>query len=420
MLTPKNRIFAEGQFVYPDYEATNDIIDLDTRRWYKVSGPPALEDQDLARDAALKVLDLLDPAVVTFVVSDNGKLIATGLDPRDDPTPAIIYPRCPVELSPNDTLTRTQLVEVDRLGREVDLVSYESDEKMVLGVFKYAIRPSNVQRVWKELHILKALAAHPSVIPVDRIILDEVESRVVGFTTRFEPGGNLNVNKTIPFRFRWLEQLTSFVDYLNLGCGIMHADLHARNLLVNAAGDLKVFDFNIASKINPVDLDYVAFKKGSMHDVHGVIFTLYELLTFDEQYRDFLTRHEDVSLVESLAHWPIKRPIEPGTDVAACRRFLERWVEDRRTKRTIQNHSDATEPLDWPPLPIPEPEDRGPFQDEDSRWWQKPSYQTRYFALQEGKYVVPWERPPQSVVDARRAERHQEVVAESACSEPKE
>lgn len=420
MLTSENRICFEDE-TFSSTHVTMEIVDLDTRRWYKLGAPPELEEQyDLVRDVALKVLDLLDPAVVAIVVSGDGKLIATGLDPSNDPTPALIYPRCPVDLSPNDTLTRTQLVEVDRLACEVDLVSYKSGEKTVLGVFKYAIRKTNVQRVWKELHILKALAAHPSVIPVDRIILDEVESRVVGFTTRFEPAGDLNANKTIPFRFRWLEQLTSFVDDLNLRCGIMHSDLNARNLLVDAAGDLKVFDFNISSKINPVDLDHVQFKKGSMHDVNGVILTIYELLTFDEQYRDYEYREDDVSSVEDLAHWPVKRPIEPGTDVAACRRFLKRWVKGRRTKRTIRNHSDATEPLDWPPLPIPEPEDRGSHQDRDSRWWQIPSYQTRYLALQEGKYVVPWERPPQIVVDARRAEHHQEVVAESPHSELKE
>jgi hypothetical protein len=35
----------------------------------------------------------------------------------------------------------------------------------------------------------------PNIVPFDRIVLDEVERRVVGFTTLFIPGGTLDENK---------------------------------------------------------------------------------------------------------------------------------------------------------------------------------------------------------------------------------
>ncbi len=265
---------------------------------------------------------------------------------------------------------------------------------------------------WKDLHITKALTGHPSTLTFDRIVLDEVESRVVGFTTLFVPGGDLNANTTIPFRFSWLQQLTTVVDELNLRYGIMHQDIAPRNLLVDDRGNLKLFDFNIASKINK--FHFTEKYNCTLNDVNGVIFAIYELLTFDGQFRTNCWTCKDVSLVENLAHWPVKRPLEEGTDVAACREFLAKWVADRRTTRMIQDHSEATEPLEWPELPEPEP----------SKWLSgfnesgQPDYefsvprQERFLALQDGRYVMSWERPAQNIIDLQKAQDMQKAVAD--------
>ena len=50
-----------------------------------------------------------------------------------------------------------------------------------------------------------------------------VESRVVGFTTKYIPGGTLE-NPKVPFQIDWIKQLTQLVDYFNLELGIMHQD----------------------------------------------------------------------------------------------------------------------------------------------------------------------------------------------------
>lgn len=86
---------------------------------------------------------------------------------------------------------------------------------------------------WNEINAFAALPTHPNLLPLDRIVLDDFESRVVGFTTKFIPGGTLVDNLSIPLRFEWIQQLTQLVDYLNLELGIMHQDIAPRNLLID-------------------------------------------------------------------------------------------------------------------------------------------------------------------------------------------
>jgi serine/threonine protein kinase len=117
-------------------------------------------------------------------------------------------------------------------------VRYTLGRKRPLAVFKYSLMEKHHEKIWDDLHVTKALKGHPSVVSFDHIVLDEVESRVLGFTTLFVSGGNLKDNTTIRFRFCWLQQLTSVVDGLNLRYGIMHQDIAPRNLLVDAAGNL--------------------------------------------------------------------------------------------------------------------------------------------------------------------------------------
>jgi hypothetical protein len=139
----------------------------------------------------------------------------------------------PGNLPSTDTLTSLRLIEVDRLGPTGDLVRYTSGGKTTDAVFKYALMEQHLEKVWNELHITQALTGHPSLVPFDRTILDEVQSRVVGFTTLFVPGGDLKENNTIPFRFSWLQQLAAVVDDLNIQYGIMHQDIAPRNLLID-------------------------------------------------------------------------------------------------------------------------------------------------------------------------------------------
>lgn len=74
-------------------------------------------------------------------------------------------------------------------------------QRSPLGDPKYCRRP------WDELNLLKSLPPHPNIVPFDRVVLEDVESRVIGFTTKYIPGGTL-ANPKVPFRFEWIQQLT--------------------------------------------------------------------------------------------------------------------------------------------------------------------------------------------------------------------
>jgi hypothetical protein len=202
----------------------------------------------------------------------------------------------------------------------------------------------------------------------------------------------------------------------------MHQGIAPRNLLVNAAGNLKLFDFDRVAKINSRYLEDCA--KDTRNDINRVIFTIYELFTYDEQYRIIHWEEQDVSQVENLAGWPAQRLPEDRVDVTTCRDFLARWVADRRTKRTIHDHPEAKEPLDWPAIPEVEPcKYLAGFKADGQAYWdvEIPDH-TRYLALQDGRHVVSWERPPQNVdglpeARHREGQRFQDTVPSGSISE---
>lgn len=85
---------------------------------------------------------------------------------------------------------------------------------------------------WDELSLLTRLPCHPNILPLDRVVLEDVESRIIGYTTRYNPGRTL-MSRDILFRFEWLQQLVHVVDHINLNLGIMHQDIAPRNLLID-------------------------------------------------------------------------------------------------------------------------------------------------------------------------------------------
>lgn len=129
------------------------------------------------------------------------------------------------------------------------------------------------------------LPPHPNLVPFNRVVLDEQNGRLVGFTSIYIPGGTIKENKSRTFKLEWLRQLTCVVDDLNLKHGIVHQDIAARNLLVDPKTDaLMLFDFNYSGQIGGINygINYGADRK----DVKGVIFTLYEIITRDMDFRN--------------------------------------------------------------------------------------------------------------------------------------
>ncbi|KAK2593469.1 hypothetical protein QQS21_008842 [Conoideocrella luteorostrata] len=123
------------------------------------------------------------------------------------------------------------------------------------------------------------LPTHRNLVPFDRLVLDELNGHVVGFISLYIPGGTISENKSRVFKLKWLQQLPSVIDDLNLKYGIAHQDISSRNLLVDSKSDARMlFDF-----------DYSGQKGGigygkDWNDVKGVIFTLYETITCDTHF----------------------------------------------------------------------------------------------------------------------------------------
>lgn len=97
------------------------------------------------------------------------------------------------------------------------------------------------------------------------------EDEVVGFTTKFIPGGTVLNNVSRVFKLKYLKQLIEVcrlitpwpdqenicliialqvVDFLNLRLGIVYGDISLWNLLIDGGtNDLKVLDFNFGVKL---------------------------------------------------------------------------------------------------------------------------------------------------------------------------
>ncbi|KFY71689.1 hypothetical protein V499_08116 [Pseudogymnoascus sp. VKM F-103] len=368
------------------------ILDCDQRRWVTVTGSPKAVPRD---PDAIKILrrhiDQLDPAVHKITVSDEGDIVSISSDPNDEAAWFVHYPRYDPRDVPNGhtTLMRTQMEEVDRVGHSVDMVRYEDGPgKSQLGIFKYSMIYIHLDRIWNELQIMMALPKHELIVPFGRIVLDDVEPRILGFTVPFIPGGTFDENKTRPFRFAWLQQLTSLVDELHFKFGIYHQDIAGRNIVVDpVTGKIRLFDFEFAAKIGSPSVDIYR------NDIDQVIFTIYEILTLDVHFREIASWDQDVKAIEEMAEWDVKIPIEAGNGgIKEIRSFLAEWAAGRRSK--AQNGPvNATSQLDWPGFPPQTPvlytsRDRAYNIEGGVRHIKKAKN-----AIFEGQHVVRWERP---------------------------
>ncbi|KAI0111805.1 hypothetical protein F4814DRAFT_423638 [Daldinia grandis] len=115
------------------------------------------------------------------------------------------------------TVRRADLVMLDQFTPRVHLVQL-ADEPETRLVVKYVSNDMAKGDIWKEMNILKTQQLHPSILSVDRLILDN-NNYIVGMGTKFVPGGNLNHNKDRIFKLKWLKQLTEALDFLHFDQG---------------------------------------------------------------------------------------------------------------------------------------------------------------------------------------------------------
>ena len=353
---------------------------------------PPEEDRELSILA--RFADYLSPEVRAITVDDDGLLTGVSTNPEEDDTLFLAYIPFPLcgSLADCRTIQYSKLQELDRLGPFIDLVSYENESGISQKVvFKFNVlnKPLRLQMAWDELNILKSLPPHPNIIPFDRVVLEDQESRVIGFTTKYIPGGTL-ANPKIPFRFQWLQQLTQVVDFLNLELGIMHQDIALRNLLIDpCTNSIVLFDF-----------DRAASGKKRLYecrdDVTSVVFTLYELVTNDTSFSDIPHSDRHIDMVQSISEWIVSRELD--SEVSKFRDFLSEWVATRRSGGDMERYLNAPHRFTWPDLPTA-PDYNVPFEmgttwDGKSNWIT--GHRSRSTAMKMGQYCFRWKRPPQS------------------------
>lgn len=259
-------------------------------------------------------------------------------------------------------------------------------------VFKYAFVDQHISPIWREMNLCMRLPKHPHIVPFHSIVVDEIEWRLVGFTTLYVPGGTLQDNKTRVFKLKWLHQLTAVVDELNLNFGIAHQDVAPRNLLINEQTDsLMIFDFDYSSRIGAEG--HVEVR----NDIKGVLFTVYEIITRNETLR--MARHEEqnVSDIEEK-EWEAHPEVRLDHPVSEFRAALAEWSKRRREGEPITFYKDAPSYIDWPDRPDPplaefvyQRTDGAPVTEMKTQWTKR-----RARMLEDGDKVLEWQRPPQA------------------------
>lgn len=341
MIDPWLRFWASSSILRFHGPQTWHITDFDQRRVFSVTyhspvpiaQEEAEETEEICTAKLKKHLDDLGEGVYGFSFSHLEGPITITTDPKDDETFYVNnHPLSSLGLSyPVKTIYMSSLTELDRLGPDVDLVSYQEGARggTTTAAFKYWWLPNGF-RNWTELNDWIRQPRHPHIVPFDAVVLDDVRGGIVGFTSIFIPGGTLKQTaRTRTFRLKWLHQLLEVVDTLNYEYGLMHQDIAVRNIVVDPETDnLRIFDFDLCCMMAHLD-------DSEKEDVHGVVATLYEIITLDEQTGNALlvgqkdpedivkkewTKHPDVSLDSSvqafkdvLGEWMARRKGKPFT-----------------------------------------------------------------------------------------------------------
>ncbi|KAK4200782.1 hypothetical protein QBC40DRAFT_339588 [Triangularia verruculosa] len=384
--------------------STWHVIDWDQRRVISVT----MDGEQDSEDLAIQNLSRIDSSklprdIYRIYVSDTGEIISRYSDPKNDATCCVHYPFLGDMTVPEGTLTiqRDKLEELERLGPDVDLVAYPpcqgpSAKKVV---FKYYWLWQYGQGSWKEMSLWMRLPRnHPNIVPFDRIVVDELEGRVVGFTTTYVPGGNLEENTSRVFKLEWLRQLINVVDELNLQYGIAHQDIAPRNLVVDESTDsIMLFDFNYAARINypPLGNGKGEHYDEERNDVKGLIFTTYEIITQDQSFRN--KPHIEQNTNHLPQEWRKHPKVELDCPVASYQSILQEWEKRRTGDLAGAKFDDFPKRIDWPTRPDPPQKivvlknsEGKPVNVRLEQWDEK-----RQDVLARGGKVLNWERLPQ-------------------------
>ncbi|KAF2227452.1 kinase-like domain-containing protein [Elsinoe ampelina] len=360
MIEPGDRFFCnggmQGEFDgYDSYRFT--VTDWDQRGQYlafgrRPSGELYGDDEEAVHDKIAegvgRAITKLEPDDWIVHLDRDFELDSSACSPPEDTRLAPFYHKladCP-SLVGLPTIKRNQLIEVDRTSPLVDICYYRTEQSAKKYCsFKYYCMFSNQMMIWQELHLWKSLPRHPHIASFDRVVIDETDARVLGFTAEYVPGGSIECNPPRIFKFKWLEQLITVVDDLNLQYGILHRDVHPRNILIDEKSDsVKLMDFNFSEWIG----DYRAYATDRRDDAAGLAFTLYELITRDNSRRSEVFYYPDVESILKMKTWEIHRDVLLDRDVESFCQTLQNWLK-ARANRVVKHWSACPAHIPKPP-----------------------------------------------------------------------
>lgn len=381
MIDSGNMFTIEHQELLED-ELESYILHWDTRHWYRVitpKTPVAIQSESESDPISLLAgfLECLSPSVHTVKINERGRLRLVSSDYEDRPElcSKLKFSYCPFDSSsyPDSvkTIKFSELTEVDRLGAGLDMVTYQNDVETRV-VFKYHLHRGPPASLWNETHVLAGLPPHPSLPSLDRLVLDDAETYVVGFTSGFIPTFSLRANPEQPFKLKWLKQLTEVVDLLNLEKGIHIGEILGNDILVHSeTDDLVLLDCKQVVSSRTLD------RTGVYDDVLGVMNTVYETLTGIESS----SSTEDLAALVASGQLDLKRQFD--CDVNEALAYLDGWAKKRREfNLNVKEVSPKVNRIEIYQLPgVPESQ---------SEWkhvveWQRAPYTETYPQSQDGQ-----------------------------------
>lgn len=410
MINPRERFASDGSSYFsspddPEAETRCRVWDFDRRRMVSIKGTAKLfrPEQCIEEQIMARFADVISSNIYSVTVDDDGMMTGFSDDPKEDITHFVAYLPFSIVKSLADcrTIQHSKLQELDRLGPDIDLSSYEDEHGVSHKVaFKYNTSPKSrmLHQAWNEVHLLKSLPPHPNLVPFDRVVLDDVESRIIGFTTKYISGGTLE-ETNIPFRFEWIQQLTQLVDFLNLDLGIMHQDIASRNLLIDpVTHKILLFDFNFATNRPDHLLD-------GRDDVTGVVTTLYELITNDLHIQNIPHWDRNIDMVQNVSEWIPKRELD--CDVSKFRNFINDWVAARKSEGILESFCNAPNRINIPEIPEAHLKNHvfEAGQDINEKPIHKMGAYYRRDALKKGYYCFDWERLPKNKLSLEKPRR---------------
>ncbi|KAK3363813.1 hypothetical protein B0T25DRAFT_442257 [Lasiosphaeria hispida] len=361
----------------------------------------------------------LAPNVQGVDITPSGEVLGTTTDravvaSREAYFPSVAEYGLASRQPPLPVLPRSKLTVLKRIALGVDQVSYMDPQsgRETVAALKLPLRnPTHVGGgIWTDIHVLGRLPPHPNVVWMNALVVEEISGLgVVGYTMPFLDGYSL-AHQPAPwaFKLKWLHEITDAVDFLNLKCGVLHADLVAVNIFINTATDSAVLiDLGMAKSARR---QVVGGKRhfgcptmweearpaadpqaSGMGDVRCVILTILLLIT---QHRTTATGKwareswkKDAGRVRNREEW-VKHPdVDLDADISLFYDALMAW-DDRRRDGPLP--AGVPDPVTWPPYEEASPKDYVTLLD-------KHGYQRKA-----GRPILNWLRPPTSKLDPNR------------------